>query len=69
MVGISIFTGNILRQPIMKKRYFKKHKDSNKVSDDVMKNGILIGCHHGLKLKELKYICSVFSNYISKKNI
>ena len=65
----TIFTGNILRQPIMKKRYFKKHKDSNKVSDDVMKNGILIGCHHGLKLKELKYICSVFSNYISKKNI
>ena len=51
----TIFTGNILRQPIMKGQYFKKHKFASSVSDDVMKNGILIGCHHGLKLKELKY--------------
>jgi CDP-4-dehydro-6-deoxyglucose reductase, E1 len=64
----TIFTGNILRQPIMKKRYFKKHKDSNRVSDDVMKNGILIGCHHGLKNEELKFICSTFKEYLSKKN-
>ena len=64
----TIFTGNILRQPIMKKRYFKKHNDSNRVSDDVMKNGILIGCHHGLKNEELKFICSTFKEYLSKKN-
>ena len=63
----TIFTGNILRQPIMKNRYFKKHKYSNNVSDDVMKNGILIGCHHGLRAKELKYISSVFNQYLSKK--
>ena len=43
-----IFTGNILRQPIMKNRNFKKHKDCDKIADDVMKNGILIGCHHGM---------------------
>ena len=51
----TIFTGNILRQPKMKGQYFKKHKFASSVSDDVMKNGILIGCHHGVKLKELKY--------------
>jgi len=34
-----------------------------------MRNGILIGCHHGLKIKELKYICSAFEDFLSKKNI
>tara|TARA_Y100000590_G_scaffold369342_1_gene430532 strand:- start:1178 stop:2395 length:1218 start_codon:yes stop_codon:yes gene_type:complete len=62
----TIFTGNILRQPILKKQYYKKHKESNVISDDVMKNGILIGCHHGLKNKDLKYICNSFDKYIRK---
>ena len=61
----TIFTGNILRQPIMKGQYFKKHKFASSVSDDVMKNGILIGCHHGLKLKELKYMCKTFEKYLA----
>ena len=60
----TIFTGNILRQPMMKNKYFRKHKQSNIVSDDVMKNGILIGCHHGLKLKELKYMCNIITKYL-----
>ena len=51
----------------MKDKYYKKHKNSTKVSDDVMKNGLLIGCHHGLKLKELKYMCSIFKKYLVKK--
>ena len=60
----AIFTGNILRQPMMKNQYFKKHKLASSVSDDVMKNGILIGCHHGLKLKELKYMCNIIAKYL-----
>ena len=60
----TIFTGNILRQPMMKNKYFKRHKKSNIVSDDVMKNGILIGCHHGLRLKELKYMCNIIAKYL-----
>ena len=40
----TIFTGNILRQPMMKNKYYKKHRKSYIVSDDVMKNGILIRC-------------------------
>jgi len=62
----TIFTGNILRQPIMKNKKFKKHKSSNKVSDEVMKNGILIGCHHGLKPSELKYMCKYFKKYFDQ---
>ena len=52
----TIFTGNILRQPIMKNKVYKKVKDSYINSDNIMKNGILIGCHQGLKKKEIDYI-------------
>lgn len=62
----TIFTGNILRQPIMKNKEYKKHKSANKISDDVMKNGILIGCHHGLKIFELRYMCKNFEKYFNK---
>ena len=55
-----IFTGNILRQPIMKNINFKKHKDCDKIADDVMKNGILIGCHHGMSSGDLKFIMKKF---------
>ena len=64
----TIFTGNILRQPIMKGQFYKKHKNAGLVSDDVMKNGILIGCHHGLKLNELKYMCLMFKKYFDDIN-
>ena len=63
----TIFTGNILRQPIMKGLYYKKHKSATTISNDVMKNGILIGCHHGLTKKNLKYICKSFSLFLNKK--
>ena len=61
----TIFTGNILRQPIMKNKYYKKHRKSYIVSDDVMKNGILIGCHHGLKKKDLYRIINTFKKILS----
>ncbi len=62
----TIFTGNILRQPIMKKRKFKKVKNSEINSNYVMKYGLLIGCHHGLSGKDIRYIKHHFSNYIKK---
>jgi len=65
----TIFTGNILRQPIMKGQYYKKHKSATKISNDVMKNGILIGCHHGLNSKELKYMCKNFAHFFKNKKI
>ena len=52
----TIFTGNILRQPIMKKRFYKKVKNAEINSNNIMRNGILIGCHHGLNQKNLDYI-------------
>ena len=62
----TIFTGNILRQPIMKSQFYKKCKDSTINSDNVMKNGILIGCHHGLTNKDINYMLSKFDKFFSK---
>jgi CDP-6-deoxy-D-xylo-4-hexulose-3-dehydrase len=49
----TIFTGNILKQPVMKNRYHKKHADCDLVANDVMENGILLGCHQGMIKKQL----------------
>ena len=65
----TIFTGNILRQPIMKSLNYKKHAYSDEIANDVMKNGILIGCHQGLKKKELNYICKVFKKFVKLKKL
>ena len=65
----TIFTGNILRQPIMKKKKYFKHKKSEIVSNDIMRNGILIGCHHGLTKKNLEYICKSFNLFLKKNDL
>ena len=62
----TIFTGNILRQPAMKNRYHKKLKNSESIANDVMKNGILLGCHQGMGKKQLDYICNTFLKMIKK---
>ena len=51
----------------MKKRFHKKHKDCNKVADDVMKNGILLGCHQGMIKADLNYICNTFKKFIENE--
>ena len=62
----TIFTGNILRQPIMRNKYYKKHSRSHIISDDVMRNGILIGCHHGLKQKDLNRMTNIFKKLLDR---
>ena len=62
----TIFTGNILKQPVMKKKKYKYFKNCNDVADDVMKNGILLGCHHGMSVKDVNFICKNFDKFISK---
>ena len=64
----TIFTGNILRQPVMKNQKYKKHENCDKVADDVMRNGILLGCHHGMKKNEINYICKTFKNFVKHEN-
>ncbi len=62
----TIFTGNILRQPIMKKKVYKKVKNAEVNSNNIMKNGILIGCHHGLKNNDINFIIKNLREFINK---
>ncbi len=65
----TIFTGNILKQPIMKNLKYKSHENVADVADDVMKNGILLGCHQGLTIKELNYISKTFERFALSKGL
>jgi CDP-6-deoxy-D-xylo-4-hexulose-3-dehydrase len=65
----TIFTGNILKQPIMKNLKYKLHKKTSLVANDVMRNGILLGSHQGLTSKELSYICSTFQKFGKLKKL
>ena len=62
----TIFTGNILKQPVMQNKYFKKHPKCHIIANDVMKNGILLGCHQGMKKSELDYMCKTFLKFIEQ---
>ena len=50
----------------MYKRVYKKHPKCDEVANDVMKNGILLGCHQGMNKKDLNYICATFKRFIEK---
>ncbi len=62
----TIFTGNILKQPILKNKNFRKIANSEKEANNVMRNGILIGCHQGLTNKDLKYIFFIFNKFLKR---
>ena len=64
-----IFSGNILRHPAFRSIISKRNKiNSFKNSDFIMKNGILIGCHQGLNLKNINYIQNKIYRFISDNN-
>ena len=61
----TIFTGNILKQPVMKNKIYKYNSKCNEVANDVMKNGILLGCHQGLSLADINVICTKFKKFLN----
>jgi len=61
-----IFTGNILEQPAFKKIRCRRLKNGYPVADQVMKNGLLIGCHHGMERKHLNYLKKTFGDFLDK---
>ena len=63
----TIFTGNILKQPMMKNKKYKKTRNCDSVSNFVMKNGLLLGCHHGLTNLEINYMCDTIKRFLDKK--
>ena len=61
----TIFTGNITRQPVMKNKEWKGGKEFPE-ADNVMENGMLIGAHQGMSLKEVERIKDVFRSLMKK---
>ena len=62
-----IFSGNILRHPAFTNIISKKNSLNSFVNSDyIMKYGLLIGCHHGLTVSDIKYIHNVILKF---KNI
>lgn len=59
-----IFTGNVLRQPAFRSLSKGTKAGSFPVADDVMKNGFVIGCHHGLTGADLDYLESTLSDFL-----
>ena len=59
------FSGNILRQPMIKgKKILTPDKYEN--ADDMMKNGVLLGCHQGLTDKQFSHVSQVCEDFFKQ---
>ena len=62
-----IFSGNVLRHPDFSNLVNNRNKiNSFKNADYIMKNGLLIGCHQGLKQKDIAFIHKKISQFLKK---
>lgn len=57
------FAGNITRHPVYRE-YLRDFKNA----DLIMKNGFLLGAHHGLNEEDVDYVCDKIKEYINLKN-
>lgn len=61
----TVFTGNILKQPGFKNIKHRLHGELTH-TDDVMKGGILFGCHHGMTENMIHHIHESFLEFIQR---
>ncbi len=59
----TVFTGNITRQPGFKDIEMKK-AESLKNSDNIMKNAVLLACHHGLNEEMIGHMHNTIEDFI-----
>lgn len=60
-----IFTGNVLRQPAFQRIEQKRvARGGYPVTDHIMKNGFLIGCHQGLTARQLGYLKATVREFL-----
>jgi CDP-6-deoxy-D-xylo-4-hexulose-3-dehydrase len=55
-----IFSGNITRHPA-----YRQYMEEFKNADQIMKDGILLGCHHGMTIEDVDYVCSVIKEFLN----
>jgi CDP-6-deoxy-D-xylo-4-hexulose-3-dehydrase len=55
------FAGNVTRHPI-----YREYLQPFDNSDAIMKNGFLLGAHHGMTIKDVDYVCSKIKEFFNK---
>ena len=58
------FAGNITRHPA-----FDEYKADYEVADAIMKNGFLLGAHHGMTADDVDYVCDLLKKFENSKRI
>lgn len=54
------FAGNITRHPI-----YREYLETFENADIIMKNGFLLGAHHGMTLDDVDYVCDKIKEFIN----
>jgi len=55
------FAGNITRHPV-----YREYLQEFKNSDTIMKNGFLLGAHHGMTIEDVDYVCDKVKEFFVK---
>jgi len=55
------FAGNVTRHPI-----YREYLHPFQNSDTIMKNGFLLGAHHGMTIEDVDYVCDKIKEFFSK---
>ncbi len=57
------FAGNVTRHPI-----YREYLQPFKNSDTIMKNGFLLGAHHGMTVEDVDYVCDKIKEFFQLKH-
>jgi CDP-6-deoxy-D-xylo-4-hexulose-3-dehydrase len=55
------FAGNVTRHPV-----YREYLQEFKHSDIIMKNGFLLGAHHGMTIEDIDYVCDKIKEFFTK---
>lgn len=55
------FAGNVTRHPI-----YREYLQDFENADAIMKNGFLLGAHHGMTLEDVDYVCNKIKEFFGK---
>lgn len=56
-----IFSGNITRHPA-----YREFLGVFPNSDEIMRRGILLGCHHGMSIEDVDYVCDNIKGFLNE---
>ena len=58
------FSGNITRHPA-----FREHLQEFESADRIMRNGFLLGCHHGMTTDDVDYVCLKIREFYRSRDV